>query len=154
MARHSFVCSSKLNCSIQTILATLTMKGVNQELGPLVRMSAPSDWRDRPITDWPPKTPLFRSWILLFGFLPIDRHSFYFESIDPGSGFEEASSSWMNRIWCHSRTVEGNERYVTVTDSVEYEFRLPLVGLLFLPIYKMIFSIRHRYLRRTFGESP
>jgi len=147
-----FELSSTLDCSKETIQRTLTMEGVNAELGPLVRMTAPPAWQNVPIPEWPEKEPLFKSWILLFGLVPIDRHSFYFDSVDAG-GFSEASSSWMNRLWRHTRQIDSVESGVRVKDAVEFELRLPFLGRLLLPIYKAVLQRRHRYLRRMHGGS-
>lgn len=58
---------------------TLNMTGVNYELWPLLKMSAPDIWQSKPITEWPTNKNLFSSNILLLGCIPIDRH--YFNSL-------------------------------------------------------------------------
>src|SRR5690554_7620371 len=82
------------------------MKGVNRELSPIIRMTAPSEWSSKPIFEWPTGKVLFSSSILLFGILPIDRHTFFFQSIDRQRGFAEASSSLTNKLWHHRREIE------------------------------------------------
>ena len=47
---------------------------------------------------------LFRSWILLFGVLPIDYDDITLVSIEPGRGFHERSSMLSMRVWEHERT--------------------------------------------------
>lgn len=79
-----FEVSSNLEISSDEVSELLTMRGVNKELGPLIRMTAPSEWSDRPIYEWPVGRVLFSSWILLFGIIPIDRHKFFFQSIVSG----------------------------------------------------------------------
>ena len=69
--------------TVEEISRTLTMSGVNAELRPLVRMTAPAPWATRPIFDWPEQKLLFTSWILLLGVLPIDRHAFSLRSVIP-----------------------------------------------------------------------
>ena len=101
-----FQVSSTLEVTPMEVAGLLTMKGVNKELSPLIRMTAPSEWSDRAIFEWPTGRTLFSSWILLFGVIPIDRHSFFFQSIDRQRGFVEESSSLTNRLWCHSREID------------------------------------------------
>ena len=83
-----------------------TIRGVNAELGPWLRMTAPREVADLRIEDAPLDRVLFSSWVLLAG-LPIDRHHLRLERVEPGRGFYERSTSWSERAWmqvcsCHS----------------------------------------------------
>jgi hypothetical protein len=150
MTRHTFTISSDLQVSVKDFLPTLTLRGVNAELFPLVKMTAPETWSSRSILEWPVQQPLFKSWILLLGILPIDRHSFYFDSIAPTEGFKERSSSTSNTVWCHARRITAIASGCRVTDTVEYQNRLPLLGSLFKPMYRLVFWCRHRNLRSRY----
>jgi hypothetical protein len=152
MRNTSFTRSIDLSVEAGEFLDTFTLHRVNAEMRPLVRMTSPAAWSNRPVTDWPAKQQLFASWILLFGLLPIDRHAFYFQSIVPGEGFAEDSSSTMNRHWRHQRRVTPMPGGCRVTDSVEYECRLPLLGALLKPVYVLVFRQRHRNLKSVYGE--
>ena len=80
-----------------------TPVGVNDELWPL-HMTFPADLPS--LDEAPTGRELFSSIISILGVLPIDRHRFGLEGVEPGSGFREVSSSvWMAR-WVHVRTVE------------------------------------------------
>lgn len=147
----SFSCSSELPVSADEFLATLSMEGVNAELSPLVRMTAPEAFSARGILEWPVKRQLFCSWILLFGFLPIDRHRFFLAAINPNEGFSERSTSWTNKYWCHDRTVVTLKAGCRVTDAVNFRSRIPFVDILLKPIYRLVFLWRHRNLRRRYG---
>ena len=149
MNTYSFEISSSLSVSPEAFWAQFTLAEVNRELAPWVRMTAPPAWRSVPLRQWPEGQRLFRSWILLFGVLPVDLHALYLHRITPGVGFEERSRSAMNRRWDHTRRTEPTPRGSRLIDRVEYESRLPLTGALFLPIYKAIFASRHRYLRHA-----
>jgi ligand-binding SRPBCC domain-containing protein len=129
----------------------LSMAGVNAELMPWVRMTAPAAWKDRGIDGLPTGRRLFRSVILLFGVLPIDWHHFLLETVDR-HGFRERSTSLMNAHWHHDRTLEdlGDGR-TRITDRLDYRSRLPGVGWLLRPVYLGIFRHRHRRLRARFG---
>lgn len=153
MRAYSFEVSSVLQVPPSAFWTDATFAAVNAELAPWVRMTAPTAWRARPLHEWPAGRRLFRSWILLFGFLPVDLHDFFLERITPDVGFEERSSSAMNRHWDHDRKVVAHADGCRVTDRVRYESRLPLVGALLLPVYRAIFASRHRYLRRHYRGS-
>jgi hypothetical protein len=152
MTELSFTQASDLRTRPATLLAGLTMCGVNRELRPLVSMTAPGEWRDRPILQWPVQQRLFSSWILLLGLIPIDRHVFYFHAIDPDRGFTEGSASIINRLWRHRRWISPLDGGCRVVDTVSYESRLPGLGHLFKPVYRLVFWHRHRKLRRRFGR--
>ncbi|WP_290537229.1 hypothetical protein [Alcanivorax sp.] len=61
-----FEVSSNLKISPEDVSELLTMRGVNRELSPIIRMTAPADWSSKPIFEWPTGKELFSSWILLF----------------------------------------------------------------------------------------
>ena len=71
MDAFRFCRSSDLAVDVDVILATLTLTGVNAELSPLVRMTAPAAFAQRPLQEWPERDHLFTSWILLLGVLPV-----------------------------------------------------------------------------------
>lgn len=144
--------SSTLAIPAEDFLAALNFAGVNFELGPWVQMSAPADWVSQGITAWPVDTHLFSSWITLFGLLPIDRHHFRLRGVDPASGFVECSQSWNNSYWHHARRIEALPQGCRVTDTVHYRSRLPGLGWLLKPVYRVVFAWRHRQLRKKFGS--
>ncbi len=151
MRRISFVQRSDLDIEAEAFAAQLTMVAVNAELHPLARMTFPAEWASRPILDGPENQLLFRSWILLFGLLPVDRHAIRFKSTRQGRGFEESSWSVANRCWCHQRWISPRQDGCRVEDIVEYESRLPLLGYLLRPLYQWVFRRRHRNLRARYG---
>ena len=67
---------SELATGAEAVLAAaMTMPGVNAELMPLLRMSYPAQYRALDAKQAPLNRRLFRSWLLLFGFLPVDLHA-------------------------------------------------------------------------------
>ncbi|MEO0367937.1 MAG: hypothetical protein AAF197_04020 [Pseudomonadota bacterium] len=123
----------------------LTMNGVNYELIPLVRMTAPSRWAEKPIQLWPIDEALFTSVILLFGIIPVDLHRFKLLGVN-GSGFEECSCSLVNEEWRHSRTIKEVEGGSLVKDQVTFIPKIRFVGKIMKPIYEAIFKHRHKRL--------
>lgn len=147
MTTFRFSRASDLTVGVDVMLATLTLDGVNAELSPLVRMTAPARFAQRPLHEWPERQTLFKSWILLLGVLPVDRHAFYLHSVMPGKGFVETSTSTINALWKHERTIVPLAAGCRVTDAVEFRCRLPLLGYLLKPVYEVVFWWRHRHLR-------
>lgn len=115
-------------------------------------MTAPGIWLHKSILQWPVDQEVLSSWILLFGFLPIDRHSFCLQSIDPATGFSERSTSLINRNWIHKREVVGSDSSCRVADTIEFEPRLAFLGRVLKPVYRFVFRYRHRNLRKRFGS--
>lgn len=81
-----------------------TMTGVNSELHPFVHMTSLREHQVLP-TVVTPGHVVFRSWLLLFGVVPFDRHALALERVDNGRGFVEESQSWLQRRWRHERTL-------------------------------------------------
>jgi hypothetical protein len=148
---REFTIQSDLAIEPSKFWAKTSMDSVNWELAPIVRMTAPNEWKNCPIDRWEVGRELFKSWILLFGFIPIDRHSFRLEEICAESGFRECSSSWMNREWNHERRTVARRGGCTVMDRVAVAGRIPMLWALLMPIYKFVFRHRHRRLRRKYG---
>jgi hypothetical protein len=128
---------------------TLNMSGVNYELGPLLKMSAPDLWQSKSITEWPTNQNIFSSNILLLGLIPIDRHFFNFKTVD-SFGFKENSKSLMNSLWSHERLIKSAGSGSVIKDVIIYQSKLGIVGNLFMPIYKAIFKHRHNRLRAKY----
>ena len=126
-----------------------TWDGVNFELGPLIRMSAPADYPR--VSDIPPDGIVhFTSYILLFGFLPIDAHRFGLVAVEAPYLFDERSSNNMMRVWTHRRHLETVPDGVKVTDHCTVQARWFMPGALMTWIYRQIFKRRHRRLVRYF----
>jgi len=143
--------SSVLPVTRESLGELLTMNGVNRELGPLIRTTAPPTWQAKQISEWSAQQPLFASWIFVLGILPIDRHSFYFEAIGEWS-FSEASSSWTNRVWRHRRQITEADSSTVVEDQVCFEPRLRVLQPVLARIYKLVFEHRHRRLVRLYNQ--
>ena len=125
------------------------MPQVNRELGPIARMTYPASLRATTLAGCPTDAKLFSSVILLFGILPVDLHTFRLASADP-HGFDERSTSLMNRLWRHERRLEATPNGAIATDEVTIQGRAPFVTAMLMPIYRAIFRHRHAQLRRQF----
>ena len=127
-----------------------TMKGVNFELHPFIHMSSSPEHRSLPATITPGRV-VFRSWLLLFCVIPIDRHALALTQIDDGGGFVEESSTWIQRRWRHERrlTTDQDHRCV-ITDRLVIEPRLRFARPFVASIARQLFLHRHRRLQRRF----
>ena len=121
--------------------------GVNAELKPLITMTFPPDGFD--FTSAPLNKPLFTSWILLFGFLPFDRHTFVLHDVGP-SHFVETSHTLLQKLWRHERHLTEQGDSTEVRDVVTVVPRLAFMRPLTNRIVATIFRHRHRRLARLY----
>jgi ligand-binding SRPBCC domain-containing protein len=129
-----------------------TVEGVNDELLPLMRMTAPAHVRALDPSQVVLGERIFRSWVLLFGVIPIDYDDLTLIALEPGSGFHERSRMPSMRVWEHKRTLEPTGDAATrVSDRLSFEPRLPGSGPLLERFIRATFRHRHRRLRRRFG---
>ena len=129
-----------------------TPEGVNDEFRPFLRMTFPPEVASLDPETVPIGERICRSWVLLFGVLPVDYDDLTLVSVDPPRGFHERSSMLTQRVWEHRRTIEPlGDGACRVTDRLTFEPRLKLPPQLFAPVFRLVFRWRHRRLRRTFG---
>jgi hypothetical protein len=132
----------------------ISEEGINDELRPILRMTMPRDLRGKTIDDVEVGVPLGRSWILLFGFLPVDYDDLLLAELGPGHRFLERSSTLTMSPWQHERTVEAvDPASCRVTDRLTFELRHPLARIPGLPrlaraVVAFLFRHRHRRLAR------
>lgn len=156
-----FEFTSHLESSAATVWSCAsTMSGVNDELRPLMRMTTPrtlGGTRDNIRLDAPIE---FASWLLALRLLPFDRHRLRIERVianDDGArsehGFDERSSSLLQREWVHHRriTPEPLRSGCTVSDHLEITPRLRLTRPIVSLLVRRLFEHRHRRLRTRHG---
>lgn len=129
----------------------LNMESINAELSP-IRMSYPAalplstiDPRQIPL-----RQVLFKSWVTLFGVIPLDRHALCLTEITPGQGFHEESTTWLQKHWIHDRRLSPSGAGSRVTDRISFQPRLAGLGPLIASIVRSTFERRHRRLRQRF----
>jgi hypothetical protein len=147
---------SRLNADAGEVWERIaSLEGINYELRPLLRMTAPAELTSLDPGEIPVGTCIGRSWILLFGVLPFDYDDLTLVRLEPGRGFLERSRMLTQRLWEHERTLEPHPPGTcTLTDRVRFEPRLGLPGRPVAPVVQAIFRHRHRRLRRFFGGEP
>jgi ligand-binding SRPBCC domain-containing protein len=129
-----------------------SFEGVNHELMPLMRMTAPPEVRRLDPSEVRLGERICRSWIFLFGVIPVDYDDIVLVELEPGRGFHERSTMLSMRSWEHERWIEpAGEGACTIRDRLTFEPRLPLPGRALQPVVRALFRHRHRRLRGRFG---
>ncbi|GAB2688916.1 hypothetical protein GCM10027194_23850 [Thalassiella azotivora] len=126
--------------------------GVNAELMPLLRMTAPRGQRRLALDTVQPGQRLCRSWLLLFGVLPIDYDDIHVAEVGPGYRFLERSRMLSAVVWEHERSVEeAGAGRARLTDRVRFTPRWGVVAPLLRWFVPRVFAHRHRRLRAALG---
>jgi ligand-binding SRPBCC domain-containing protein len=128
-----------------------TASGINDELRPLLRMTAPARLRREGLARVEVGRRICRSFVLLFGVLPVDYDDITLVRLDPPAGFLERSRMLSQRVWEHERTLEQVPEGCVLSDRVSYEPRLAVPDRILRALYGAVFRHRHRRLRRRFG---
>ena len=129
----------------------ITPEGINHELMPLMRMTVPRGVDALDPASVPVGERLFRSWVLLFGFIPFDYDDIGLVRFEPGRGFHERSTMLTQRIWEHERTLEPDGGGCLVTDRLRFQPRPAVPLTVTRRLVAATFAHRHRRLRDYFG---
>jgi ligand-binding SRPBCC domain-containing protein len=131
-----------------------TMDGVNAELRPFVRMTHPAHLQSLADTEIQPGAVVLHSWLLAGGILPFDRHALALERVLDGEGFDEESTSWMQRRWRHERRLDDHgDGTCTVSDHLIVQPRLGFLRPVAARVVRFLFAHRHRRLVQRFGAA-
>ena len=129
-----------------------SMEGINAELAPWIKMTGSFGTDLSPVEIEPPGRLLFTSWLLLLGFIPLDRHRLFLYSLDPAGSFDERSTSWLQRHWLHHREIVSlTDSSSIVRDELHITPRIALLTPLVRSLVRAVFARRHRYLHARFG---
>ena len=145
---------SQLHCSRETAWAWITsVEGISQELHPLVRMSAPANIHNLADVKVQPGTRLFRSYLFLFGILPMDYSDLTLVDFDPLHSFKEQSPMGSMKLWIHERflvdAADGSGDII-LSDRLTFQPRFA-TGIVSWFTNKL-FHHRHQVLRRAFPK--
>jgi hypothetical protein len=128
-----------------------SFEGVNWELGPWLRMTAPADIDSMEPEQVPLGRKWFRSWVLLFKVIPVDYDDLVVVEIDPGAGFLERSSMLTMRVWQHDRRLNPEGDGTRVTDRLTFTPRRLVSRRLARAVIGFLFRHRHKRLRAWFS---
>jgi ligand-binding SRPBCC domain-containing protein len=152
MKVFSFAIESAVKANRNVLWHHITqMKNVNAELMPYARMTYPNDCSEIGTEEVPLNQVLFKSIVLLFGFIPSDVHCLRFDKVEPGIAFYENSFTLLHRYWKHTRIVSERNEQTFVRDEVEFLPRFYPAGYLLLPFIKTVFRNRHNKLKAQFA---
>jgi hypothetical protein len=144
--------SSELDAPPRAVWERITtMKGINHELSPWMRMTSPRG-ATLSVETVPLGRPWFRSWILLFGVLPFDFDELCVERLEEDRGFLERSRMLSAPLWEHERTLEPlPEGRTRLTDRVGFRPRVRALARVHRGVITATFGHRHRRLRAFFA---
>lgn len=142
--------TSHLGAPRQRVWAWVTsVDGISRELWPILTMTVPHHVKNLQDVQPQPGHPLFRSWVLLCGLIPVDRTDLTLLELEEGTGFVEQSPMLSMRLWRHERTLtEGGER-TTLTDKLTFAPRFGSAVVAWF--IRTVFTHRHAVLRRHLG---
>jgi len=146
-------CASVLHAAPEDVWERVgTVDGVNLELAPWLRMTAPRDARR--LEDLPLGERAYRSWVLLLGLVPVDLDDLTLVRVDPLHGFLERSATLWARPWEHERTLVRHPEGTVLSDRVEARPRPRVPARMHDAAVRAAFAHRHRRLRAAFGGRP
>lgn len=144
---------SKLRADRQEVWRWITsIEGIQAEMRPYLRMTAPEGVRSLNDLDISPGIPMFRSRVFLFGFIPFGHSDMTLVEIEQGHGFVEQSPMGSMEKWRHERWIKpapGDARCVLLVDELTFRprFAQRLVGW----FIRRLFEQRHKVLRAALG---
>lgn len=153
MAPISLRFEAHLNASVDEVWTWITsLRGISREMWPYFRMTTPRDIQSLNEITLTPGKPMFRSYVFLFGLLPIDYSDLTLIELDPGRGFVEQSPMGSMRLWRHERRLHptsDTQGVVTLVDQLTFEprFASRLVGW----FINHVFTHRHQVLKHQFN---
>jgi ligand-binding SRPBCC domain-containing protein len=96
--------------------------------------------------------PLFRSWLLLFGLIPVEYDLLRIVDVEEGVSFSERSSMGLLREWNHDRILTDDNSSTEVIDKVSFTTRIPFTSWIIATIVRFLFHYRHYRLGRKFSK--
>ncbi|WP_078278393.1 hypothetical protein [Mycobacteroides franklinii] len=160
---HVFRKVSEIDCPVDKVWERVTsQEGINDEMGPYMKMTMPKQFRGKSIADVTPGTRIGKSFLLLFGVLPFGFDDITVARVEPGRMFREESLMTGMRVWVHHRTLEPlaseTGEKTRVTDEVTLAPQAPMGlipgwGRLLSKILAAFFTHRHRRLSRTLSAA-
>lgn len=141
---------SELTASPERVWDWITsIRGISREMAPIMKMTVPKSVETLSEVNVELGKPLFRSWVLLFGVLPIDRSDLTLVRLDVGRGFLERSPMLSMKLWQHERTISIRGGKTVLTDELTFEPRF--LSKFVEWMIRTIFTNRHAVLRRELG---
>ena len=147
---------SELHVPVARIREWITsIDGISAEMWPFFRMTSPPGVRSLNDVQVRPGVRMFRSYVFLFGVLPIDYSDMTLLELTPGQGFVEQSPMGSMRLWRHERRIvpsPANPTAALLVDQLTFQPRMAkrLVGW----FIRRVFIHRHEVLKAHLGSAP
>ena len=144
---------SKLQAPKANIWEWITsIEGISAEMWPYFRMTTPKGICSLTDLEVNLGDRLFRSYVFLFGVLPIDYSDMTLIELDPGQGFIEQSPMGSMTLWRHERRLTpfpSEKGTILLVDQLTFQprFASRFVGW----FIKRVFVNRHKVLRAHFS---
>ena len=144
---------SKLHAPAERVWEWITsVKGISAEMWPYFRMTTPKGIESLADVQMQPGVPMFRSYVFLFGFLPIDYSDMTLLKFKPGIGFVEQSAMGSMKLWRHERHIfpyPSDPAAIVLVDQLTFQPRMMkrVVGW----FIRRVFIHRHNVLRAHHG---
>ena len=151
----SFRFESKLRASTERVREWITsVKGISAEMWPYFRMTVPKGIVSLNDVDIKFGVRMFRSYVFLFGVLPIDYSDMTLVELNVGEGFIEQSPMGSMELWRHERRIvpcPSDPNAVLLVDQLTFQPRMAkrLVGW----FIRRVFVHRHKVLKVNFGNT-
>jgi hypothetical protein len=152
--RDQYEISSVVPADVDTVWEHCSsMTGVCRELWPWLRMTYPDGAESLVPETFVPGKPLFRSTLMLFGLLPLDRTDVTIVEFEPGRRFLERSAMATQRVWEHERLMEPVVEGTRITDRLRWRGRFSGATPAFALAVPLLFQWRHHRLQWIFRRS-
>lgn len=144
---------SKLHACAENVWEWITsIKGIRAEMWPFFLMTAPKGVQSLSNVRVTPGVRMFRSYVFLFGVLPIDYSDMTLLELKDGQGFVEQSPMGSMRLWRHERRIvpcPSDSNAILLVDQLTFQPRMAkrLVGW----FIRRVFIHRHNVLKANFG---
>jgi ligand-binding SRPBCC domain-containing protein len=151
---YSFTMASHLTASAERVWTHASdFNQLNREFWPLFRMTYPPGRARMTPGSFPLGKVAFRSWIMLFGVIPVEYDDITLVELVPGQHFSEVSALLSIREWRHRRSVAPEGLGCVLQDEIAFLPRWRLTGPAQTWLFRLVFRLRHRALRRLFGSA-
>ena len=146
---------SELQAPVARIWEWITsIDGIAAEMWPFFRMTFPKGVRSLNDVQVRPGVRMFRSYVFLFGVLPIDYSDITLMELTPGQGFIEQSPMGSMKLWRHERRIvpsTSNPTAALLVDQLTFQPRMAkrLVGW----FIRRVFIHRHDVLKANLGSA-
>lgn len=144
---------SRLHAPKERVWEWITsIEGISAEMWPFFRMTVPKGVSSLNDVQVEPGVRMFRSYVFLFGILPIDYSDMTLLELNVGEGFTEQSPMGSMKLWRHERRIApcpSDPDAVLLVDRLTFQPRM--AGRLVGWFIRRVFVHRHEVLRANLG---